>query len=57
MVGRFVKTLLEKQQTGGYQSVLWDGTNSNGQFVSAGIYFYQIQAGHFVQTKKMVLLK
>jgi hypothetical protein len=25
--------------------------------VSAGVYLYQIQAGEFVQTKKMVLLK
>jgi hypothetical protein len=28
-----------------------------GKPVSAGVYIYQIRAGAFVQTKKMVLLK
>jgi hypothetical protein len=29
----------------------------HGKPVSAGVYFYQIHAGEFVQTRKMVLLK
>jgi len=29
----------------------------HGKPVSAGVYLYQIRAGEFVQTKKMVLLK
>jgi len=29
----------------------------HGNPVSAGVYLYHIQAGEFVQTKKMVLLK
>jgi hypothetical protein len=39
--------------------VIWDATNDYGKPVSAGagVYLYQIQAGEFVQTKKMVLLK
>jgi hypothetical protein len=41
----------------GFHSVLWDATNSFGKPVSAGVYLYQIHAGEFVQTKKMVLLK
>jgi len=28
-----------------------------GKSVSAGVYLYKIQAGEFVQTRKMVLLK
>ena len=41
----------------GFRSVIWNATNDYGKPVSAGVYLYQIQAGEFVQTKKMVLLK
>jgi len=34
-----------------------DATNDYGKPVSAGIYLYQIQAGEYISTKKMVLLK
>jgi len=57
MLGRQVRTLLNQTQDAGYRSVIWDATNDYGKPVSAGVYLYKIQAGEFVQTKKMVLLK
>ena len=57
MLGRQVKTLINQRQNAGYKSVIWDATNDFGKPVSAGIYLYQIQAGEYMQTKKMVLLK
>jgi len=57
MLGREVKTLINHTQDAGYRSVIWDATNDYGKPVSAGIYLYQIQAGEYMQTKKMVLLK
>ena len=57
MLGREVKTLINRTQDAGYKSVIWDATNDYGKPVSAGIYLYQIQAGEYMQTKKMVLLK
>jgi len=57
MLGRQVKTLINQTQDAGYKSVIWDATNDYGKRVSAGIYLYQIQAGEYIQTKKMVLLK
>jgi len=57
MMGRQIRTLINNQQTAGYRSVQWNGTNDNGSPVSAGLYLYTIQAGDFRQTKKMVLLK
>jgi len=44
-------------QGAGFKSVQWDATDSMGKPVSAGVYLYQIQAGEFVETRKMVLLK
>ena len=57
MLGREVKTLINQTQDAGFKSVIWDATNDYGKPVSAGVYLYQIQAGEFVQTRKMVLLK
>jgi len=57
MLGRQVRTLVNTTQDAGFRSVIWNATNDYGKPVSAGIYLYQIQAGEFVQTKKMVLLK
>tara|TARA_B100000579_G_scaffold165335_1_gene134280 strand:- start:852 stop:2711 length:1860 start_codon:yes stop_codon:yes gene_type:complete len=57
MMGRVIKNLLNNHQTSGYKTIQWNATNDYGKPVSAGIYLYQIQAGKYISTKKMVLLK
>ena len=57
MMGRVVSNLVSSRQNAGYKSIQWNATNNHGKPVSAGVYLYQIQAGEFVQTRKMVLLK
>ena len=57
MLGRQVKTLINEYQDPGYRPIIWDATNDYGKPVSAGMYLYQIQAGEYISTKKMVLLK
>jgi hypothetical protein len=57
MMGREVKTLVNATQDAGFKSIIWNATNNQGNPVSAGMYLYQIQAGEFVQTRKMLLLK
>ena len=57
MLGRQVKILVNQRQDAGYRSVIWNATNDYGKPVSAGIYLYQIQAGEYISTKKMALLK
>ena len=57
MMGREVKILINQTQDPGYKSIIWNATNDYGKPVSAGIYLYQIQAGEYISTKKMVLLK
>jgi hypothetical protein len=55
--GRVVKKVVDQIMNKGIQTVMWDGRNIEDTQVSAGVYLYQIEAGDFVQTKKMVLLK
>ncbi len=57
MLGRVVVQLVNTTQEAGFKLVQWDGSDSMGRSVSAGVYLYQIRAGEFVQTRKMVLLK
>ena len=57
VLGRKVRTIVNEQQDSGQRSIIWNAKDKNGQPVSAGIYLYQIQAGDFVQTKKLILIK
>ena len=57
MLGNIVKNLVNANESSGYKSIQWNATNNQGEPVSAGIYLYKIQAGDFVDTKKMILLK
>ena len=52
ILGRKVTTLRNDVQPAGYYQMTW-----NAQNLSSGMYFYKIQAGDFVETKKMILLK
>ena len=52
-----VHNLVNANESSGYKSVQWNATNNQGEPVSAGVYLYKIQAGDFVDTKKMILLK
>ena len=55
--GREINQLVNNNQPAGHKSVQWNATDIHGKPVGAGVYLYQIKAGEFVQTRKMVLLK
>ena len=58
VVGQVVRTLVAEHQSAGRYLVAWDATNDNGQSLSAGVYFYRLQAGgEFHAVRKMLLLK
>jgi hypothetical protein len=57
LLGKQIKTLVNQSQDAGNRIAVWDGTDDLGRPVSAGVYLYQIQAGEFTQTRKMLLLK
>ena len=55
--GRLTKTLVEQKLPAGEYTAHWDGTDTGGNSVASGIYFYRLEVGDFRDTKKMVLLK
>ena len=52
LLGQEMTRLVNEVQKAGNHQVTWNASN-----VASGIYFYRLQAGDFVQTRKMVLLK
>ncbi len=55
ILGREAATLVNEYKEAGQYSIQLS-TNNNLQ-LSSGVYFYKLQSGNFVQTKKMILLK
>ncbi|MCH8034250.1 MAG: T9SS type A sorting domain-containing protein [Bacteroidetes bacterium] len=52
VLGNEIATLVNEEKPAGSYEVIFDARN-----LSSGTYFYKIQAGTFVETKKMVLLR
>jgi photosystem II stability/assembly factor-like uncharacterized protein len=52
ILGKELTTLVNEEKSAGNYSVKF-----NGKQLSSGIYFYKMQAGNFVETKKLVLMK
>ncbi|RKZ35239.1 hypothetical protein DRQ33_00115 [bacterium] len=55
--GHKVTTLLNDEQSAGYRSVVWNGTDDSGNDVASGIYFYRLTTDSFRDTKRMILSK
>lgn len=52
ILGREITTLINEQLSSGTYSVIW-----NAQGFTSGLYFYRLQSGDFVMTKKMLLVQ
>jgi hypothetical protein len=52
ILGRKVATLMNKKMPPGRYDVTWNAAN-----FGSGLYFYQLQAGNFVEVRKMLLVK
>ena len=57
MMGREIATLVSGQVEAGYHFLQWDGTNSVGAPVSAGVYIYTIETGNQRYMNKMIYIK
>jgi len=58
LLGREITTLVNEEKPAGEYEVEFNAANllPNGSLTS-GIYFYQLRAGEYVETKKMILLR
>ena len=52
ILGREVSVLVNERRDAGAYEVKFDGSN-----LASGVYFYRLQAGSFVQTRKLLLLR
>ncbi len=57
ILGQQVALLVDEIKSPGIHRIQWDGTNSNGELLATGIYFYRLTGDNTSITRKMVLLK
>jgi hypothetical protein len=57
LLGKQIRSLLNRTVEAGYHNVEWDGKNNSGTQVSSGIYIYWFKANEFTHSYKMILMK
>ncbi|MBN1352610.1 T9SS type A sorting domain-containing protein [candidate division KSB1 bacterium] len=57
LTGAEIRALLNDRQPAGQYRMCWDGRDSAGNLVPTGVYLFNMQAGEFTATRKIVLLK
>ena len=56
-LGQKVKTLVDREQTAGTYTVTWDGLDNDGARAVSGVYFFQLHAGDYIKTRKMIVVR
>jgi hypothetical protein len=57
ILGREVSTLVNEQLKPGTYEVVWSAPSGDASNFSSGVYYYQLRAGNYIDTKKLVLVK
>jgi photosystem II stability/assembly factor-like uncharacterized protein len=57
VLGQEIATLVNDQLPAAFHNIVWAGKNGSGAQVASGLYFYRIQTGTFMQTRKMLLIR
>jgi len=55
--GRFVRELIQGEQSVGMHSVFWDGYDEQNNLAAAGVYFYKLTTGYESVINKLILVK
>ena len=57
ILGRPVRRIVDSRLPAGHHAAVWDGMDDEGRQCSAGVYFYQLTAGTFADTRKLMLVR
>jgi flagellar hook assembly protein FlgD len=57
MSGRVVSILSDEEMQAAEHTLVWDGTDSTGSPVAAGVYFCRLQAAGQTVTQKMLRIE
>ena len=57
MLGQKVRTLVDQYVSAGVHRLQWNGIDSQGNTVAAGVYTYLLKTEAYQETKRMVFLK
>ena len=57
MRGTSVRILVDGQMEPGHHQVVWNGMDEQHRPVASGVYLIRMEAGHYIQQKKMLLLR
>jgi hypothetical protein len=57
LLGREIRTLVAGVETAGRHQVMWDGLDNNSASVPSGVYFYEMTAAGFTETRKLLLIR
>ena len=55
--GQRVTRLVDGPYAGGGHAVTWAGTDDADRGVASGVYFYRLQSGSRVESRKLLLLR
>jgi hypothetical protein len=56
--GEMIKKLIDEEKDAGTYEIEFNASNPDrsGQVISSGVYYYQLRAGNYSETKKMILI-
>ena len=55
--GRLVQTLVQGKLTAGEHRLEWPGTDTAGNLLPAGVYFYKLDSDEQSATRKLLILR
>ncbi|MFZ5519434.1 MAG: C25 family cysteine peptidase [Candidatus Zhuqueibacterota bacterium] len=57
LLGQQIRRLVNERQLAGNYSIIWDSRDGQGTVLTSGIYVYRLEAGSFVSSKKLALIR